>query len=122
MRSNNFEYSCKQENKQETNERKSGRGGIHSPKESREKSIEETKADPSVWISTSLRFQLTKETEKCPSNVPIKGPRSNEPQLGRMHLAACYRLACRPCGSTFDQGTGIGRRGVKAVGRDRPQR
>lgn len=53
MRSSNFEYSCKQENKQETNERKSGRG-IHSPRESREKSIEETKADPSVWISTSL--------------------------------------------------------------------
>ena len=66
------------------------------------------------WISTSVRFQLTKETEKCPSNgnVPIKAARSNERPLGRMHLAACYRLACRPCGSTFDRATRL-RRGVK---------
>ena len=59
------------------------------------------------WISTSVRFQLTKETEKCPSNgenVPIKAARSSERPLGRNASgAACYRLACRPCGSTFDQ-------------------
>lgn len=35
------------------------------------------------------------------------GTRSNERSLGRMHLAACYRLACRPCGSTFGQPIGF---------------